>query len=186
MAISLSSGGSLGNNPFYQQGTNQNSFTDDYSNRATEGLLTGGLSGFKDLSHDWKRAFGKKQSGPTYSDQVFAELTRQQWADYQRDIVPYENKLIEFATSTTAANENMARAQERVAGAFQRQEAATSDALRSRGLVLDADEQRVATRLTDLSKSLASVNAANRAGMQTRAMQASLLGNPTPNVQDLS
>lgn len=167
--------------------TNRDSFTDDFNNRAGNLLKTGGLSGFSDLGHDLKRMFGGgKGKQSTFASDTFAELTRRQWADYQKNTVPYENKLIEFATSKTVAADAMDRAGASVGAAFDRQTEMTQDNLRGLGLTLNADEQAAATRSTGLSRSLAEVQARNQAGMQIRGLQKSLLGNPTPDIQSLS
>lgn len=179
------SGGSWGNNPFYQEGTNQDSFSDDFTNRGTEGVITGGLSGFSNLSHDWKRAFGKKPGGSTIAADTFAALTRQQWADYQKDIIPYENKLIEFANDAEAPNEAMARAQATIGQAFDNQQTNTSDRLRGLGLTLNADETQAFGRSSALARSAAEVHAMNTAGEQTRSLQRAVLGNPTPQIESL-
>lgn len=165
-------------------GENRNSFTGDLQNRSEAFALSGGLSGFSDLKND---LFGKKKGGgSTFAQDTFAALTREQWGDFMRDIAPYENKLIEFSNSTTAAKDSMERGITNVNGAFDRQAGATQDRLQSLGLTLNADEQKASARSTGLAKSLAEVHGANQAGMQTRSLQQSLLGNPTPNIGDLS
>lgn len=164
-------------------GDNRNSFTGDLQNRSEAFALSGGLSGFSDLKND---LFGRKKSKPsTFASDTFAALTRQQWADFQRDIVPYENKLIEFSNSTTAAVDAMKRGIDTVGGAFERQADATTGRMRALGLELNADEQQAAQRSSGLAQATAEVHAANSAGAQTRALQQALLGNPTPQAGDL-
>ena len=164
-------------------GENRSSFTGDLQNRSEAFALSGGLSGFSDLKHD---LFGKKKSAPsTFASDTFAALTRQQWADYQRDVMPYENKLIEFANSQTVVPEAMARAGTAINSAFDRQGGATATRLKSLGLTLNADEQQAADRSTGISRSLADVQAQNTAGAQTRGLQQALMGNPTPTIESL-
>lgn len=118
---------------------------------------------------------------PSASD-LFADLTRSQWNDYVREIVPYENKLIQFATDPTVVSSAMTEASKDATGAFDRQANATQENLRSLGLNLTADEQRAVTRSTGLSRSLADVQAQNSARDTTRSLQQSLLGNPIPSI----
>jgi len=154
--------------------------------RSEQLAKTGGLSGIQDFGHDMKRWFGKKKNtNSTVASDTFAALTRQQWADFQRDIVPYENKLIEFSNSTTAAVDSMKRGIETVGSTFERQADATTGRMRALGLELNADEQQAAQRSTGLAQATAEVHAANSAGAQTRALQQALLGNPTPQAGDL-
>jgi hypothetical protein len=149
--------------------------------RSQELAKTGGLSMFTDLKHDLGLGGGAPKS--TFASDTFAALTRQQWADFQRDIAPYENKLIEFSNSTTAATDAMNRGIETVGSAFDRQDGATDSRLKGLGLTLNADEQHAADRSSSLAQATAEVHAANSAGMQTRSLQQALLGNPTPNIQ---
>lgn len=121
---------------------------------------------------------------PSASD-LFADLTRQQWADLQREITPYENKLIQFATDPTVVSSAMTEASADSNSAFDRQAAATTERLHSYGLNLNADEQQAATRSAGLAKSLGDVQAQNGARDATRSLQQSLLGNPIPSIGSL-
>lgn len=164
-------------------GSNRSSFTGDLQNRSEAFALSGGLSGFSDLKHD---LFGRsKQANSTFASDTFAGLTRQAWQDYQRDILPYENKLIEFANSDTAVGDAVTRAQGRVDSAFDRQQGATQHQLQSLGLTLNADEQNAFGRSTALARSAAEVQGMNTAALQTKALQQALLGNPTPTIESL-
>lgn len=113
---------------------------------------------------------------------TYANLTRSQFADYMRDIAPYEDKLIEYATNPQVVTDAMSAAKSDVNSAFDRQAGAQERQLGGMGLTLDADEQKVANRTLGLSKSLASIGAQNRARDQTMARQQSLLGNPAPQI----
>jgi hypothetical protein len=174
--------GDIGNPWTSNDGSDRSSFTGDYTNRAVAGLFSGGLSGFSDLKND---LFRKKKPNSTIASDTFAQLTRQAWQDYQRDIVPYENELIAFANDPSVVTDAMTRAQGSVAAAFDRQEVTTNDRLRGLGLTLNADEERALTRSTGLSRGLTEVHAMNTAGQQTRALQRSLMGNPTPTIESL-
>jgi hypothetical protein len=158
-------------------------YGDEFKDRNERLAKSGGLSMFSDLKTD---LFGGKSTPSHEASDIFAELTRQQWADFQQNVLPYQDKLIEFGNSTTAQTDAMTRGIGTVDGAFDRQTAATSDRLRGLGLSLNADEQKAAATSTSLSKSLAEVQGANQAGIQTRALQQAVLGNPTPQVQGLS
>ena len=50
-------------------------------------------------------------AGPGLSaDQTFAALTRQQWQDYVRTFVPYENRLIDYSNNPQVVSNAMADA----------------------------------------------------------------------------
>lgn len=122
----------------------------------------------------------KNGAGSANAD--FAKLTRQSWADYLKNIVPYENKLIEYATDPTVVSNAMTKAGEQVVGSFDRQAADSSERLRGLGLTLNADEQRASTRSLGLAKSVAEVQAINSTRDQVTARQRSILGLPAPNI----
>lgn len=116
------------------------------------------------------------------ANQLYADMTRQQWMNYITNFVPYENKLIEYATSPTVVSDAMAEASADVNAAFDNRAGAMDRRLRGLGLTLDQDEQRAATRSLGLARSLADVNAQNTARDQTVARQQSILGNPAPRI----
>lgn len=113
---------------------------------------------------------------------VYANLTRQTWADIVRNVYPYQDKLISAALDPNAAGLAANQAGQEVNSAFDRQNAATDDRLRSLGLNLNPDEQKVSGRLNNLNRGLADVQARNEAFSQTRQRQLALLGSPAPNV----
>lgn len=139
-----------------------------------------------------RQFFSKKLRGgddgpaqPSAND-TFAQLTRDQWSSYIQNYVPYENKLIDYATSTTAPAEAMGLASANVNSAFDNSGAAGQRRLQGLGLTLDASEQAAATRSTGLARSLADVGAQNSARDATVARQQSILGNPTPRIGGLA
>lgn len=121
----------------------------------------------------------------TYAQDTFAALTREQWANYVTHFVPYENKLIEYATSPAVVSKAMADASLDVNAAFDNRAAATDRRLQGLGLTLDADERRASTRSLGLARSLADVNAQNMTRDATVARQQSILGNPAPQIKGL-
>jgi hypothetical protein len=118
----------------------------------------------------------------SYAADTFANLTREQWADYVRNFVPIENQLIDYATDPTKVTEAMTRAIQGVQSSFGNQEASTARQLRGRGLTLNPDEQAAMNRERNLSQSLAEVGAANIAGQMTLGRQRGILGSPTPDI----
>lgn len=164
-------------------GQNRNSFTGDLQNRSEAFALSGGLSGFSDLKNDLFG--GKKKANSTFAQDTFAALTRQQWQDFQTDILPYENKLIEFSNDQGAALDASNRALGRVDTAFDRQAGDTQHKLQSLGLTLNADEQNAFGRSNSLARAAAQVQGANTAALQTRELQQAVMGNPTPNIQGM-
>lgn len=115
-----------------------------------------------------------------FAAQNYAALTRDLWAQWTSNFLPFENKLIEYATSQETVDKAQAQAHENVGMAFDAQQAATQRRLKGLGLTLDADEQEAADRGYGIARSLADVTAQNVAGAQTRARQQSVLGNPVP------
>ena len=132
-------------------------------------------------------ALHKPSSSPdTTASDTFAALTRQQWQDYITNFVPYENKLIQYATDPTVVSNNMSLASQNVNQAFDQQAGTTQRRLSGLGLTLDADEQKVADRSTSLARAAADVNAQNTVRDQTMARQQSILGNPAPTIGGLA
>lgn len=119
--------------------------------------------------------------GPS-ADQTFAALTRQQWADYMRNFVPYENRLISYSNDPSVVTDAMGEASADARQAFANRAASQQRQMRGLGLTLNADEQRAADRSTNLAASLADVNAQNTARDATVARQRSVLGSPVPTI----
>jgi len=117
-----------------------------------------------------------------YATDTFAQMTRDQWQTYVKDYIPYENKLIDYATDPNTVSDAMSQASDTVASAFDARAASSQRHLRGLGLTLDADEQQAATRSTALARSLADVNAQNTVRDATMTRQASILGNPAPKI----
>ncbi len=102
-------------------------------------------------------------------------LTRQQFSTYVNTFLPYEDKYIEYAMDPTQAAQAMQAAQANVAGAFDRQAAATERRLRPLG-GLNPEEQAVATRSLALARAAASAGAQNRARDLTLQRQQAIIG----------
>lgn len=118
----------------------------------------------------------------TYASDTFAQLTRDQWASYVQNFVPFENKLIQYATEPGVVGGAMAAASQDVNASFDNRQAATTRRLGSLGLTLNADEQQASTRSFGLARSLADVQAQNSTRDATVARQQSILGNPSPRI----
>lgn len=123
---------------------------------------------------------GVARGGNDYAGRSYEALTRSMWDSYVANFMPYENKLIEYATDPAVVTNAMAEASEMVGNSFDAQQQATQRRLKGLGLSLDADEQKAADRSYGLAKSLADVTAQNVAGQRTRERQQSILGNPAP------
>ena len=149
-------------------------------------LATGGLSAIPTqlgmLRGDLR---GDNTGSATPAGDAYAALTRELWDTYVGDFMPYENKLISFATDRDAPAKAMARASELVGQSFDGQREATDRRLQGLGLTLDADEQQAADRSWGLSKSLADVTAQNNARDVTIQRQQSVLGNPVPTLPQI-
>jgi hypothetical protein len=126
--------------------------------------------------------FGFDPSAKDYASQTFAALTRQQWADYVANYVPYENKLIEYATDPNVVTNAMTEASGDVNTAFDRIGNVNNMRLKGLGLSLNADEQHASDRTLGLARSAADVQGQNSARDVTRARQQSILGNPAPEI----
>lgn len=121
-------------------------------------------------------------SGSTYASDTFAQLTRDQWANYVQNYVPYEDKLISYATDPGVVSTAMSTASTDVNNAFNNVQASSQRRLAGMGLTLNADEQAASTRQLGLARSLADVQGQNSARDATMARQQSILGNPTPKI----
>lgn len=133
-----------------------------------------------------KTFFGGGGGPSTTAADTYAKLTRDQWSTYLNTFVPYENRLIDYATNPNTVTNAVTEARGDVAGAFDAQQGATQRRLSGLGLTLDADEQRAATRSTGLARSLADVQAANMTRDTVMQRQASILGNPSPKLLGLN
>lgn len=116
------------------------------------------------------------------ANQMFAEITRKQWADYVQNYIPIENQLIAYATDPSVPGQAMAKASDNVNAAFDQQQGAVQRRLASMGTSLSPDERKAYDRSSAVSRSLTDVQAQNLAGTATRERQASLLGNPAPDI----
>lgn len=124
---------------------------------------------------------GRKQSQPDNSAaQMFADLTRDQWANYVNTFVPIENQLIEYATDPNAVSDAMSEASQNVNQAFDAQQGALQRRFRGLGLQLTPEQQAAQDRATGLSRSLADVQAQTVARDLTTQRRQSILGNPAP------
>lgn len=119
------------------------------------------------------------QSGPTASD-LFAQATRQQWANYVQTFVPIENSLIRYATDPTVVSNAMSDASQGVNNAFDAQQGATQRRLQGLGVSLSPDEQAAQTKSMGLTRSLADVQSQNTARDLTVQRQQSIIGSPAP------
>lgn len=124
-------------------------------------------------------------SSNTPAGDAYAALTRDMWNTYVSSFMPYENKLIKFATDRNAPLEAMQKASGFVADSFDAQQGASQRRLQGLGLTLDTDEQKAADRAYGLARSLADVSAQNNARDTTIARQQSVLGNPTPTLPNI-
>jgi hypothetical protein len=125
----------------------------------------------------------KKDPVSTFAQDTYAAVTKDQWYSYLNEIgVPQEMALQKFATDPSVVTNAMAEAGQDVNQAFDRQQVANQRNLSSLGLTLSPDEQVAADRSTNLSRSLADVNAQNMARRSTRALQQSVLGSPAPMI----
>lgn len=114
------------------------------------------------------------------ANDMYAALTREQWANYVNTFVPIENQLIKYATDTALPGQEMAKASADVNAAYTQQAGATARRLKGLGVTLSPEEQAAQQKQYGLSKSLADVQAQNVAGDLTRQRQQSILGNPAP------
>jgi hypothetical protein len=126
---------------------------------------------------------GRGSSAPTgQADASFAALTREMWANYLRDTVPLENRLISYSSDPGVVTSAMDEAGRDARRAFSARAAAAQRGLRAQGLQLDEEERGAVDRSTSLARSLADVNAQNVARDTTTARQQSILGNPSPAI----
>ncbi len=118
-------------------------------------------------------------SGPSAND-IFASVTRDQWANYVGTFVPIENQLIKYATDPNVVSNAMSDAGTGVDQAFAAQQGATQRRLQGLGVQLSPDEQAAQTRSSGLTQGLSKVQAENTARDLTVQRQQSILGSPAP------
>lgn len=143
----------------------------------------GGLYGFTSLRNN---LFGKRGgSAGTPVGDAYAKLSRDMWDSYVTNFMPYENKLIEYATSPTVVSDAMSNASDIVDQSFDVQQASTQRRLKGLGLKLNEQEQAESTKSFGLARSLADVGAQNAVRDQTVARQKAILGNPVPTLPQI-
>ena len=126
--------------------------------------------------------YGVDPGAKDFAGQNYAALTRDMWASWTTNFLPFENDLIEYASDPEVVTRAQQAASENVNFAFDAQQQATQRRLKGLGLTLDADEQRASDRSYGLARSLADVTAQNVAGARTRERQQNVLGNPAPQL----
>lgn len=127
-----------------------------------------------------QKAFGGGGTDSTYASDLYASLTRDQWANYVDTFIPIENKLIKYATDPSVVKDAMASASTDVNKAFNSQQGATQRRLSGLGVTLSADEQAASKKAAGLDRSLADVQSQNTARDLTTQRQQSILGSPVP------
>jgi hypothetical protein len=124
--------------------------------------------------------YGVDPNAPDAASRNYEALTRDMWASWTSNFLPYENDLIEYSADPEVVTKAQQGASQNVNAAFDAQQAATGRRLKGLGLTLEADEQKAADRSFGLARSLADVTAQNVAGAKTRERQQAVLGNPAP------
>ena len=119
--------------------------------------------------------------GPGSAGQTYSAMTRDAWSSWVENFLPYENKLIEFATDVNAPVAAMSRASGIVNTQFDNAQRDATERMRGMGVRLDDDEQRAMSRSFGLQRSLTDVQAQNTARDVTRARQRQAMGNPSPD-----
>jgi hypothetical protein len=117
-----------------------------------------------------------------YAAQNYAALTRDMWASWTANFLPYQDDLIEYARDPNVVTKAQEQASQNVNMSFDAQQGATQRRLKGLGITLDAEEQKAADRSYGIARSLADVTAQNVAGARTRERQSSVLGNPAPQI----
>lgn len=124
--------------------------------------------------------YGVDRGAKDFAGRNYEALTRDMWASWTSNFLPFENDLIEYASDPEAVTRAQQQASENVGLAFDAQQQATGRRLKGLGLTLDEEEQRAADRSYSTARSLADVTAQNVAGARTRERQQNVLGNPAP------
>jgi hypothetical protein len=122
----------------------------------------------------------------TTASDIYANLTREQWANYVNVFQPIENQLIQYATDKSLPGQAMQEARTDVDNAYSTQAGQQARKLQGMGIALDPSEQAATTRATGLSHALASVQAQNTARDLTIGNQQSILGNPAPTTSSIA
>ena len=127
-----------------------------------------------------KKIGGGGGNDSTYASDLYASLTRDQWANYVDTFIPIENKLIKYATDPSVVSDAMASASTDVNKAFDAQQGVTQRRLSGLGVQLSPDEQAASTKAAGLDRSLVDVQSQNTARDLTKQRQQSILGSPVP------
>ena len=122
----------------------------------------------------------KNPAGTESADQMMANITREQWADFQTTFVPIENELIAEVQSNDAINTDAGEAVRLTGAAFDSASQVQSRALERSRRSLDPDQKRAMERRMSLRRAAAMAGAANatrRSGRDRRLGQlADLVG----------
>ncbi len=143
----------------------------------------GGLYGFTSLKNHLFGGGGGDAGTPV--GDAYAQLSRDMWDSYVQNFMPYENKLIDYATSGTVVSDAMSNASDIVNQSFDSQKAATARRVKGLGLQLSGEEQAESDKSYGLARSLADVGAQNAVRDETVARQKAILGNPVPTLPQI-
>jgi hypothetical protein len=118
---------------------------------------------------------------PGSASNILANVINAQWQNYQAQLVPQENKLIQWATNPNGPLQAAQQAQATTGAQFNAQQQGLNKTLRSEGITLTPDQQAALTRQKGVSETVASDDAANRAGQAAyNNQQMALTGSPGP------
>jgi hypothetical protein len=132
------------------------------------------------IPQNYVHGLGKKGPQGLTANDLYADVTRQQWSDYVNNFVPVENKLIQYATDPNVVSGAMSGASTGVHQAFDAQQGATQRRLQGLGVQLSPDEQAAQKKSMGVTEGLADVQAQNTARDLTVQRQQSILGSPAP------
>lgn len=108
------------------------------------------------------------------ADQTMAQITREQWDDYQNTFVPLENELIAQVQSNDEIEQDATESMRLTNAAFDSAQGVQDRALQSTGTQLDPTQRKALSRRMKLRRAAAVAGAANttrRAGKDRRLGQ---------------
>lgn len=138
---------------------------------------------YKDLMNDLEfRAQGQYRLGgidprdDEYASKTYAQLVRSQYADYQERFQPYEERMMDLATSRELLDQQLSRIGTNINASFANpQFSAGALASQRYGTQQTAQERSFNTRQSDMDRALATAHAKNNTRLANADMKQNMV-----------
>lgn len=130
----------------------------------------------------WKDPVGYALGGgsgpyqPTTNETSITNMADADWADYQQNIQPQQQKLLDYATNPNTIKNNVSAAEGDVNAQFANVPGAVTRQLAGQGITMTPDQTASFNRTNQLNKGVAQVDAANQTRAATVKAQSQALG----------